>query len=117
VDARLSPREHLGMTEATEVPDDFLSFAQAVLEERERMGIRGMPKEWNRYRVHIVTAPFAGKAVREITPTDIAEWLESMAEKAAKTGAASGVSQPVRFSAVSRSVPSSSRRLVRRPLG
>lgn len=62
----------------------FLDFSKDVMVRRREDGVRGIGREESRYRCHIVTAPFVGKAVNDITPQDIREWLREMSNKKAQ---------------------------------
>jgi integrase len=62
----------------------FIDYAQQVLEQRAKDGVRGIRSERHRFRVHVSTAPFATKDVTDIRPTDIVAWSRLMAEKKAR---------------------------------
>lgn len=64
--------------------ETFLTFASKVLEERAEDGIRGIAKERNRFRNHVATAAFAAKALSNVQPVDVADWLREMSRKQAK---------------------------------
>lgn len=59
----------------------FLELATQVLEQRDRDGVRGIDREWSRFRCHVQSAAFATKDVTEITHRDIRAWLREMAQK------------------------------------
>ncbi len=61
----------------------FAEFAADVLDEREHNGIRGIGQERGRFAKHVATACFAGKAIDQVRPADIAEWLRAMGRKRA----------------------------------
>lgn len=66
----------------------FLEHATAVMQQREADGLRGVDREWSRFRLHLATAPFASRPINEIAPRDIREWLRIMHDKeAVKPGA------------------------------
>jgi site-specific recombinase XerD len=61
----------------------FLTLSNEVLHQRARDGVRGIDREWSRWRCHIESAPFIAKDVKDITSPDIREWLRLMAQKPA----------------------------------
>ncbi len=61
----------------------FREFAERVLLEREKSGIRGSVSERNRFQVHLSTAKFADKRLDEVTREDIEAWLDEMFAKRA----------------------------------
>ncbi len=61
----------------------FLDFAETILEERKKSGIRGSVSERNRYRVHLAKAGFAEKPLNEISRAEIEAWLAEMSAKPA----------------------------------
>ena len=61
----------------------FLEHAKTVMEQREADGVRGVDREWSRFRCHVATAPFADRPITSIAPRDVREWLRIMAEKPA----------------------------------
>jgi hypothetical protein len=73
------------MLAAAEVPT-FADLAEVVLDQREEQCVRGIDKERSRYRLHVATAPFAGKLITEIAPREIRSWLRDMGTKAKASG-------------------------------
>lgn len=61
----------------------FIEFAEQVLEQRERDGVRGIVSERHRFRIHVSKAPFVHKELRDVRPVDIIEWGRIMAQKEA----------------------------------
>lgn len=61
----------------------FLAFAEQIVAERAKY-IRGVPKEANRFRLHVATAPFAALDIAEIRPRHIGEWHIAMQAKRAQ---------------------------------
>lgn len=62
---------------------NFLALAHEVMAQRERDGVRGLDREWSRFRCHIEPAAFAANDVAAITSPEIRTWLRTMAEKPA----------------------------------
>jgi len=60
----------------------FIDLAREVLPQRERDGVRGIDREWSRFRCHLETASFAERDVREIKTRDIREWLREVSSLA-----------------------------------
>jgi integrase len=73
----------LQQTKRVGVPT-FESFALEVLDDRELSGMRSVPHDRNRFKVHLATAPFAHKPIDQVTTVDGAEWLRIMARKRAQ---------------------------------
>lgn len=67
---------------------NFRELGLEVMYQRDRDGVRGITREWSRWKCHIEDAPFVSKDVAAITTADIREWLRAMAQKKVdKTGA------------------------------
>jgi integrase len=64
----------------------FLAFAEETMGRREQDGIRGIDREWSRFRCHIATAPFAEKELGDIRPKDVREWLRELGQKKCANG-------------------------------
>lgn len=61
----------------------FLELGFEVMKQRKKDGVRGLDREWSRWRLHVSTADFANKDIAEITSPDIRRWLRVMADKRA----------------------------------
>ncbi len=62
----------------------FNEFAEAVLAQRVKEGIRGPEKERNRFDLHVSRAAFAQTPIADIRPIDVVAWLREMAQKQAQ---------------------------------
>lgn len=67
-------------TKATGQPT-FLDLGWDVMRQRKEEGVRGISREWSRWRCHVATAPFATKDVGEIETVEIIDWTREMARK------------------------------------
>jgi integrase len=76
----------------------FATFAQRILDRREREGVRGIYHERNRFETHIEGASFAAMPIADIRPRDLRAWLREMGEKKAK-----GTERPISTSTIKRS--------------
>ncbi len=74
------------MTVSTETtsPMTFLELGFEVMKQRKRDGVRGLDREWSRWRLHCSTADFANRDITAIGSPDIRRWLRAMAEKQAE---------------------------------
>lgn len=54
------------------------------MNERARR-VKGVDREWSRFRTHIETSRFAEKPVEEVTTRDIEEWVEELKAKDAQS--------------------------------
>lgn len=61
----------------------FLELGFDVMRRRTKDGVRGVDREWSRWRLHVATAGFAPKQIGEITTRDVREWLRVMIDKPA----------------------------------
>jgi integrase len=58
----------------------FVDFGRHVMNDRAKR-VKGVDREWSRFRTHIETARFAEKPVEEVTTRDIEEWVEELKTK------------------------------------
>lgn len=61
----------------------FLELGWEVMRRRTKDGVRGVDREWSRWRLHVATAAFASRPVAEIATRDVREWLRIMIDKPA----------------------------------
>lgn len=69
------------MTAAARKAPTFLELGEDVMRQRKDDGIRGLSREWSRWRCHVATAPFTSKRVDEIETIDILAWTRDLAQK------------------------------------
>jgi integrase len=65
----------------------FREFAQRIVEERAKSGIRGAASERSRFDLHLSTAQFASKRLDEVSREDLEVWLAEMKAKPVSVGA------------------------------
>jgi integrase len=51
------------------------------LKRRELEGLRSVEDDWSRWRTHVLTAPWADRSLRKVTPSDARDWFASMCAK------------------------------------